>query len=38
MVEVHLVNAVELHKNKIQVDFHFTFIVDTKLKQDAKIG
>ena len=33
-----LVNAVKLHKNKMQVDFHLTFIVDSKLKQDAKTG
>ena len=33
-----MVNVVELHKNEMQVDFHLTFIVDTKLKQDAKTG
>ena len=28
-----LVNAVELHKNKIQGDIHLTFIVDSELIQ-----
>ena len=31
-----LVNAAELHKNKMQVDFHLTFTGDTKLKQNVK--
>ena len=29
--------SLQLYKNKMQVDFHLTFIVDTKLKPDAKI-
>ena len=33
-----MVNAVKLYKNEMQVDFHLTFIVDSRLKQDGKTG